>query len=212
MSDKEIELSYLVEILDSTGLNQANSSEHQLQFEYKLPPLENGDRRGKVRIRKTTTTDGKDLFEETIKLPIDPSSTMGDFEKTVEIDESYFKAWSKLYKVSGQSKQRYDFVLTDIELNINDQMVKIPKFKFEVDIFYNTEGKRSKFAKVDIEVQSILDYLKENHTEIKAAQFKIDFNSALPIKIGEVISFGNDDPEERAKIKAFFDHWSVPPL
>lgn len=209
---KEIELAYLVELIDSTKLNQANTTDHHLQYEYKLPPLENGERRGRVRIRKTTSPDGKVIFQETIKLPIDPTSNLGDVESTVEIDEAYFNAWCRLYKVNGQSKQRYNFILTDVELNVNGQVIKVPTFKFEIDIFFNTEGKRSKFAKIDIEVQSILDYLKESHPEIKAAQFRIDFNSALPVEIGEVISMGSEAAEDREKVKAFFEHWSVPAL
>lgn len=206
---KETELCYFCEIKDKSGFEQAQAVEQHVQYEYRLPIGEDNLRRGRVRVRKTTKN-GEDSFAETLKTPIDPAQSVGDIEDTVEITEAYYENWIKTFLVRGQAKTRYTFIGKETKLIIDEQDVILPSLKFEVDILMNEQGQRSTFAKIDIELQDIVAYLKEHHKEIKTAKVKIDFSS-LPLGIGRVIDASTQDEEERAAISNFFKVFSIPP-
>ncbi len=207
-NENEIELCYMVEIGDPDGFGKASATEMHDQYEYKLPPDEKGQRRGKIRIRKTVQNN-EARYEETIKTPINPGSLLGDREKTVAIDEGYFNAWRHVYRANGQKKVRYTFVTMDASMVYNGEKVALPVVKFEVDIFIAPNGRRSKWAKIDIEVQDIVKLLKEKYPDVDAARFEIDF-SCLPLKTGQVVSMATKDSEERAAIENFFKMFSIP--
>ena len=205
---KETELCYFCEVGDKTGFDQAQAVEQHVQYEYRLPLSDEGARRGRVRVRKTTKS-GEDFFTETLKTPIDPTQSLGDIEDTVAITEAYFENWKKTFLVDGQAKTRYTFIGKETKLTVDDQEVILPSLKFEVDVFLNPQGGRSQFAKVDIELQDIIAYIKDQHKDIKTVKIKIDFSS-LPLKIGRVIDAATQDTEERAAISNFFKVFSLP--
>ena len=190
--EKEVELTWIVEIGDFSGLAKAQSFEHHLQFEYKLPDKEDGGRRGKVRVRRTTKQD-QVTYEEMIKVPRDETSSLGDDEYPIEITESYFAAWVKTFGNTGVSKTRYTFV------------AKAKKFGFpvmvEVDVFSSPDGKRFKYAKVDIEVHQLMERAKQS--DISSLDIKVDFAS-LPLEIGRIIQLGGKDNKFKEEITTFF--------
>lgn len=200
--EKEIELSWLVQIGDFTGLNEASSFEHHLQFEYRLPKAEDGTRRGRVRVRKTTAG-GQIHYLETIKAPRDPKSSIGDDEFSTEISQSYFEAWTRTFGNKGISKTRYNYTSKPVELKVGDKVILSGPMTIEVDVFMNQAGERFMYAKIDIEVQGLLEVLKAQNSGAEKLHFNVDF-STLPLKIGKVIDMTTEDEEERKSIDEFF--------
>lgn len=204
----EIELCYFCELTKPEGLSEAADTEMQEQYEYRLPPGPQGQRRGRIRIRKTTKNN-ESTFVETIKMPADPTALLGDMESNADVSEPYYNVWRSLYQVSGQRKIRYTFVSTEVTMMYLGNEIKLPPVKFEVDIFLDKVGKKSKWAKVDIEVQDIIAFLKKSHEDVDAAKFEINF-SCLPLGIGEVVSAVSKKAEDRAAIDAFFKMYEIP--
>lgn len=201
-TEKEIELSWLVEIGEFAGLSEANSFEHHLQFEYRLPKAEDGTRRGRVRVRQTKSND-QVHYLETIKAPRDPKSSIGDDEFSTEISQSYFEAWTRTFGNKGISKTRYNYTSKPVELKVGDKVILSGPMTIEVDIFMNQAGERFKYAKVDIEVQGLLEILKAQESGAEKLHFTVDF-ATLPLKIGRIIDLGTEDEEERKSIDEFF--------
>lgn len=198
--EKEIELSWLIEIGDFSGLAEAESFEHHIQFEYRLPDTDDGARRGRVRVRKTSKAD-QAKYEETLKTPRNETG-IGDDEFPIEITEEYFKAWVKTFGNKGISKTRYFYSAQSANLVEGVEMHGIPVV-LEVDIFTDAAGKRFKFAKLDIEVHGLLDELKQKNIDLKEVKFKADL-STLPLKIGKIIPLGKQTDEEKALTADFF--------
>ena len=205
---KEIELAFFCEVTEPAGYAEAIAVEDHLQYEYRPPADENGNRRGRVRIRMTKKN-GIVSYTQTIKTPIDKDSKLGDHEETIEISESFFETWRKAFCSSGQKKIRYVYLAEQVVLKVDQNSITMPKVKFQVDRFYNAEGKMSQWVKVDIEIQDIVDYLKDGEADIKNAKFDIDFSN-LPLGIKRVVSMVTEDPDERAGIDNFFRVFSVP--
>lgn len=206
---KEIELCFLCEIRDREGLDRADSVEEHEQWEYKLPPNEDGSRRGRQRIRKTTTADGVS-YTMTIKAPLDASKSAGDDEQNIVVDAAFFECWKKTFQPSGQIKTRYKFVSNKTTIKYNDVEVELPQLVYEIDILRNAKGLRGIYGKVDVEIQDALTVIKQRFGDkVSAALFKFDF-SRLPLDIGRVVDCGTKDPAERKEIDEYFAFFSVP--
>lgn len=209
MAEKEIELCFFAEVTKKEGYDQAQAVEQHDQYEFRLPPGQEGQRRGRVRVRKTVKN-GEVRYQETIKTPIDPTSTLGDSEETIDITEAYYNTWLKTFATKGQRKTRYTYLANSVKMTVNGNQIELPKLVFEVDRFYNTQGQKSQWVKIDVEVQDIIAVLKANHEDIKHAQFAIDFG-CLPLGITKFIDAATKDANERAGIENFFDVFSVTP-
>ena len=207
-SESEVELCFYAEIRDPSGLEKANAVEQHEQYQYQLPPDEAGGRRGRIRIRRTDKNN-ETSFTETIKTPHSPDSLLGDEENTVDITESFFKTWRHTYRADGFKKIRHTYAVTEVEMEYQGNTIKLPPLKFEVDIFVAPDGHKSKWAKIDIEVQDVIKMLKESYETVDAAQFHIKF-SCLPLDIGQVVSAVTTNAEERAAIENFYKVYSHP--
>lgn len=203
----EIELCFFCEIRNKDGLEQANAVEQHEQWEFKAPNDANGRCRGRERVRKTTMNDIT-KYDLTTKAP-KPGRQRGDYETPIEITEAFFENWKRAFAVAGQYKTRYTFVTSEVKITSDGNECIVPELKFEVDIFLDKAGKRSKFAKVDIEIQDVLEHIKKHHPEIDAAKFVIDFTK-LPLDIGIIIPAESDDPANQAQVKEFFEYFAIP--
>lgn len=206
----ETELCFYARIGDAEALENAIDIEHHEQWEYKVV-VENDDNneeyRGKVRIRRTER-DGQVKFEETIKLPVESEAvTQGNHEYTVSITEEYFDAWKKLFGDKGYKKTRYVFLSKEVMLDHHEEEIKLPDIKYEVDVFFDQEGQRAKWCKIDIEIDDILAYLKEHHPEIEKFDTTV-WLSKLPFKPEDAFSAVTDDEEQKEAIKAFWDRFA----
>lgn len=206
----ETELCFYARIGDAEALETAIDIEHHEQWEYKVIVEDDDDNeeyRGKVRIRRTER-DGQVKFEETIKLPVESEAvTQGNHEYTVSITEEYFNAWKKLFGDKGYKKTRYVFLSKEVMLDHHEEEIKLPDIKYEVDVFFDQEGQRAKWCKIDIEIDDILAYLKEHHPEIEKFDTTV-WLSKLPFKPEDAFSAVTDDDEQKEAIKAFWDRFA----
>lgn len=206
----ETELCFYARIGDAEALENAIDIEHHEQWEYKVIVEDDDDNkeyRGKVRIRRTER-DGQVKFEETIKLPVESEAvTQGNHEYTVSITEEYFDAWKKLFGDKGYKKTRYVFLSKEVMLDHHEEEIKLPDIKYEVDVFFDQEGQRAKWCKIDIEIDDILAYLKEHHPEIEKFDTTV-WLSKLPFKPEDAFSAVTDDEEQKEAIKAFWDRFA----
>lgn len=206
----ETELCFYARIGDAEALENAIDIEHHEQWEYKVIVEDDDDNeeyRGKVRIRRTER-DNQVKFEETIKLPVESEAvTQGNHEYTVSITEEYFNAWKKLFGDKGYKKTRYVFLSKEVMLDHHEEEIKLPDIKYEVDVFFDQEGQRAKWCKIDIEIDDILAYLKEHHPEIEKFDTTV-WLSKLPFKPEDAFSAVTDDEEQKEAIKAFWERFA----
>lgn len=200
----ETELCFYARIGDPTGLSQAAEVEHHEQWEYRLPETKDGQRRGRVRVRKTTNASGV-RYEETLKTP--PSSgTLGETEYTTVIDAEYYTAWLSTFGESGFKKTRYTFLTKEVAVTLMGRTITVPEARYEVDVFYNTEGQRSAWCKIDVEIDGILAAFNAAFkTEVPLDKTEITVKlSALPLDLQHSFSAVSTDPEHRAAIQRFW--------
>lgn len=202
MANKEIELCYYAEIGMMAGLDQALSIEQHEQWEYRHP--EGG---GKVRVRKTENEDGV-VFVECLKIPTQSHQSLVSEEYETTISEEYFKAWIALFGNVGVLKTRYTFLSRQVQLQLGEKKVELPAVKFEVDVLKLEDGRRSKWCKIDIEIDHLLEILEAEQIDPKNVDLNITL-SELPFKPSNFISAVTEDEEERAGIQAFWKRFEL---
>ena len=210
--NQETELTFYAKIGDSEGFSQAVSEEIQCQHAYFI---NHGEGKGKTQLRvRSTTKNGVVLYEETVKLPIfnHDVQTFGNREFTNKIEEDYFKAWIAGVRVGGVNKIRYVFLSKEVELDAGDgEIIKLPEVKYEVDVFLDKDGNKSKWCKIDIEIDHILEVLKEQHKDVGKFDATVKL-SALPFKPENAFSAKTENEEEKKAIEHFWEVFTIPPV
>lgn len=201
----ETEITIYAKIGDYSGLEQATSQEIHAQYEYRLP-----ENQGRQRVR-ATTVDGTTLYTQTIKKPVigDHPAHINE-ETTTEISEEYYQAWLDLFRVKGVNKVRYTFVSKTVKLKNASGETSMPPVKFEVDVFFDEQGNKSKWCKIDIELDKLFEYLGDQHPTIDKVNSTIKI-SDLPFKPEHAFLGSSDSPEHQAAIKNFWDKFSYMP-
>lgn len=207
MAKSEIELCFYARITKPAGLSSAADSEDHEQWEYVAVPREDGSKRGKMRVRKTTRTDGT-KYEQTIKLPKQEAGMEGMEEYPVPITEEAFKAWKIAFGDTGNLKTRYVFISKNVKLTYGEREVELPEIRYEVDVLRRIDGKRSKWCKIDIEIDHLLDHLNDQHPDLTKFDLKIKLSS-LPLGLENIIEATTTDEEERAAISNFWKAFSL---
>lgn len=176
---KEIELVFYAKVLDKLELQNATRSEHQEQWELKIPKEENNAGNGQIRIRKTEKKGEQPEFVLTTKVQV---NDLGDrIESGVPTTITMFKQFKALCSV-GMRKDRYFF--PDAETGL----------VWEVDMFLVPGTKPGEFryhdwCKIDLELQ-------DHDTPIPP----------FPIKLGEVITaqHGKRTSEEETIVRNLY--------
>lgn len=209
MAEAETELCFYAELGNPAGLEQAADFEKHEQWEYRIPPREDGSMRGKIRVR-ATERDGGILYTETIKSP--PGSigaNHGRQENTVKIDKEYFDTWIQAFGTVGCVKTRYVFLAKEVRLNWNGEEIVLPEVKYEIDRLIKPDGSLSKWVKIDVEVDKILEYLQEKHPEVK--QFDISVGlSTLPLELKNAFSAETMTDEQKTAVANFWKIFGHP--
>ena len=208
---QETELTFYGKIGNWSGFEQALSMEVQQQHSFFFNQ-DDEKKKSQMRVR-STVKDGVAVYEQTIKLPVfnSDTQTFGNQEFSVEITEEFFHAWIKATQVYGIHKLRYIFLSKNVELDIgNGEVITLPEIKYEVDVFLNKNGDKSKWCKIDIEMDHILDYLKEQHKDISKFDVKVKISS-LPIQLENVFSAKTDNEEEKKAIAHFWNTFQIVP-
>lgn len=202
MANQEIELCYYAEIGQMSGLDKAMAIESHEQWEYRHPEVA-----GKVRVRKTETEDGV-VFMECLKIPAASNQSLVNTEYETEITEEYFKAWIALFGTTGVLKNRYTFLSRQVQLQLGEKKIELPAVKFEVDVLKLEDGRRSKWCKIDIEIDHLMDILEAESIDPKTVDLNITL-SELPFEPSKFVSAVTEDEHERAEIKAFWKRFEL---
>jgi len=198
-AEREVEVVIYAEITHPDGLSQASYIEEHEQLESRY---DNGT---SVRVRKVTPAgESASTYIYTTKVRIgdDPSiQTMEEF--SVEVNEAFFE----VFKISANRrilKTRYYFESKTISLKNGDgdAVLRIPDVGYEVDVF-KTTGTPSTWAKIDIEIDAVEDYLnktmpgEEYHLHVKV--------SHLPFKPANCIINGKGTDEQKGFISNLWE-------
>ena len=177
---KEIEHTFYGRISDMKDLELAASSEHQEQWQLRIPKTAENAGSGGIRVRKTIPSGGSEVqYVLTTKLK---SGDEGDqIEVPIPTTEDNFEQFKKL-STDGMIKDRYFFPVPDSEL------------VWEIDMFFLPgRGAGSKeyydFCKIDLEVKDRSAPIPE-----------------LPIHFTELITakFGDRTDAEEARVNALY--------
>lgn len=117
----------------------AASREGQEQWGIFVPKTSKNATSGNLRVRKTIDQEGEIVYEFTTKTS---QGAKGKLEKNLDADEVLFEQF-QLLADQGLVKTRYV-----IPYELDDGT----KFKFEVDVFYNSKGELVPWVKVDAEL------------------------------------------------------------
>lgn len=198
MAGFEQELCFYARIENFDGLSDAVSIENHVQAEYRV-----GDSKNKVRVR-STEKNGQVRYEETAKIYFEKDGMLACEEHSTDITEEFFNAWMKLYQVTCVKKRRYIFLSKQVTLEYDGKSFTLPEVKYEVDVFLNKDGLRYKWCKIDIEIQGLLETLKEQHVDVKDFEAKVAL-SKLPFDPKDAFSAVTDDQEKKDFAKQLWD-------
>ena len=185
------------------GLEECNRQEKHVQLE---GSFSTGT---KCRVRKVTDDTGKDTYTFTFKLKEGAtdggSLVQASVETNIEVDEVFFENFRKGVATREIHKTRYTFDSKKVTFTMKKDdgepmMVEVPNVQYEVDVFDFEGATREEIrCKIDVEVDVILDFLKQKFPEVKEIKLTMKV-SHLPFMPEEVLAGHTEDPEERELI------------
>ncbi len=178
---KEIEHVYYGRLANAADLQKAASSEHQEQWEIKVPHTEENAGDGCIRIRKTITSGGQPEYTLTTKVK---TGNEGDkIELTIPTTEQNFTQF-KILSESGMRKDRYFFPVEGTEL------------VWEVDMFYAPGA--------EVGSAQYLDWCKVD-LEVKNRSVNIP---ELPLQFQQIITapYGKRTADEEAQVSGLYEN------
>lgn len=129
-------------------------------------------------------------------------------EYTTPINADFFEAFRKVAEKSVV-KNRYVFLSEKVELKFDQdgqvQTVVVPNIKYEVDVYQKKDGQPSEWCKIDVEIDSVLKFLNENHPELKGMTLKIKV-SHLPFEPSGSILVSAATEEQHAFMSDLWDN------
>lgn len=192
---KETEITIFGRIVNMEDLNEFTEKEHHVQLESKLE-------KGKCRVRKTTTNIGT-TYQYVLKIPVITTSEdlniIASNEYKLDVDELFFNGFKEVANCCFY-KTRYIAKSNEVILKIKiddeqEDIIKLPDIKYEVDIYDDINGQPSEWCKIDIEVDTLLKYINERFPDNdNDLYFKVSLQN-LPINLENVIvkEFANDE-------------------
>lgn len=143
----EIELEVYGKIIDFDEIkNKATRSEWQEQYEVRKD-------RGCIRARMVKTDDENPQYILTTKTWKEVRNERKEAE--ISITKDMFDHF-KIIADSGMIKRRYFIDLGYVEEDTPNGVIRSP-LEWEVDVFYDLEGKRQDWCKIDLEVPEKID-------------------------------------------------------
>lgn len=207
MASTEREITIYARVGDTHGLNAADAMEQHEQWEMKLPEVDGKKRR--QRIRQTTAGDVT-KYDETIKVDIDgETAVQSTIEETSDITEEYFRVWKEHLGQKGSLKTRYTFHAKSVTVKIGGEETQIPDIKYEVDILRRPDGIRSRWCKIDVEIDSLLDFLDRKGISFDDVDMVVKVTH-LPFKPEQCFLANDGISQHEESIKAFWEAFNLP--
>jgi hypothetical protein len=180
---KETEVVIYAKIGNMEGLKEAHDIEEQTQYESEL--------KGKTRCRvRATTIKGKTTYTFTYKLKKEDDKELQErIEHNAVIDEEFFNDF-KSVSIVALYKTRYIFNSKNVKLTLEKEgqtsFVTIPNIIYEVDVYKKPDDTISQWCKIDVEVDSIINFIEKNYPDLNGIKLNIKV-SHLPFMPKETI-------------------------
>lgn len=195
---REDELVMYGKITDFEGLKSATKKECHEQWEIRT-------KHGRVRVRKTTREGLDPIFDLTFKTKSTNAGIDGNMEQTMDIDETMFNSFKQLAEL-GMVKDRYCFEVESIEVKnasgVRD--IKVTDMFYEVDVYFNEDGSYNENAKIDLEMNPLLDQINTNHKDLGDFNLNVKL-SHLPMKLSNVILSRGASESDQKIISNLYD-------
>lgn len=208
MANTEREITIYARVGDPDGLNQADAVDQHEQWEVRLPVIgENGAKR-RQRVRETIS-DGVSRFDETIKIDIDgETAVQSTIEVSTPIEADYFEAWKQHFGERGVLKTRYTFHAKKVSVSMEGREIEIPNIKYEVDIFRTETGERSRWCKIDVEIDSLLDFLDRKGISFDDVEMVVKVTH-LPFKPEQCFLHSDGNEQHDQSVQKFWDAFQL---
>lgn len=199
-SGREDEIVVYAKIGDFEGLKQAQSKESHEQWQVSAPF-------GKIRVRKTTKEGLESTYSMAIKTRDSQTGVNGGSETEMDIDQTTFDSF-KTISQKGMIKDRYVFPTSKITLRSDSgkKNVQVPDLKFEVDVYPDGKGGYHEWCKIDLEINSLMQAVKEIDASVDTAKLKVSVTD-LPFKPADAIESGTDNQEQKDLISQLYDKY-----
>lgn len=211
---EENEIVIYAKVGKSEGLQEANSVEQHTEL---CSRFITGNRTRVRKIENKSSEEPEVSFIYTFKVSNNDDAeddVHSNSEYNAVVDSDFFEGFRNVAE-KLISKVRYNFDSKTVKLAIGSgedkEIIEIPDVKYEVDIYQDSEGKDFEWCKIDIEVDTILDYLAANKPEIKDVNLNISI-SHLEFEPTDAIIDIDASDEDRAVIDDLWEKWSQPPL
>lgn len=208
MANTEREITIYARVGDPSGLDQADAVEQHEQWEVRFPTTGENAPKRRARVRETVSN-GVSRFDETIKIDIEgETAVQSTVEVTTPIEADYFRAWKKHIGDRGVLKTRYTFHAKKVVVTIEGREVEIPDIKYEVDIFRTESGERSRWCKIDVEIDSLLEFLDRKGISFDDVEMVVKVTH-LPFKPEQCFLHGTGNEDHDQSVKKFWDAFQL---
>ena len=211
----ETEIVIYCKIGNTEGLSKANKIEKHIQLDSSFIKKESSNKSSRCRVRQTTI-DNKDTYEFTFKVDTSTSEDISGIEAnkefTVEVDKDFFEGF-KSVAASKVIKTRYIFNSDNIYLTINEEdnkkVIEIPDIKYEVDIYTLEDQTICEWAKIDVEIDNIINYLNTHHPDIDNVKLNVRITH-LPFDPTDPILCSEATLEQKEFIDELWSKFNLP--
>ena len=197
----ETEVAFYCEIGNFEGLKKADDIEQHHQLECRF---ETG---ATSRVRKTTDSTGV-KYVYTFKIQTEPGDNSPVIERNKTVDKDFFDDYRLLAK-RELDKTRYIFNSKNVTMvyteDGQDHEVTIPNIQYEVDVYKKEDGSISNYCKIDVEVDSIVNFITENYPQVKNFNLKVKL-SHLPFEPKNPIR--SSDKSKKEKMDAIWKEFA----
>lgn len=205
-SVKQIETEIVVyaKISNWDGLQKASHTEAHEQMETSFKNS------GRCRVRLIDN----DKYTLTLKIPTGTDEGYeANEEVTTEIDKDFYDSFRQVAE-HRLLKTRYTFNSSTIQLVYGEgddkHVMEVPDITYEVDVYTNQAGEVCEWCKIDIEVDNILNYLSQHHSDLEQVKLNVKI-SHLPFEPAECILATSMTDEQQTFVSSLWqDQFRLP--
>lgn len=178
VKERETELVIYAKLDSFDYLDALNTYRDFIQLEASLGASQHCRCRSETTVIKGQAQQETPVYEFTVKTNGKRSNTVSNkIEYNFKVDQDLFEYFQNTAE-GRQIKKRYTFKVKDYEVTATvngqeDTPVIIPELLFEIDVFEKSNGYRSPWVKIDIELNEAFKYLENKYRQISNISFTV---------------------------------------